>query len=328
MNPFAIARAADPGDAQAAVARHPGARFLAGGTTLVDLLKLDVETPELVVDINHVGLDTVEPAGDGGVRIGALARMSAVARHELVARPYPVVSEALLAGASPQLRNMASIGGNLMQRSRCTYFRDTSWPCNKRDPGSGCAALHGHTRGHAVLGVSDQCIATHPADLPVALVALEATVHVRTPEGGERAVPVGDFHVAYGEDPARESVLEPGELITAVTLPPVDWYRRSHYVKARDRASYEFALAAAAVALDLDGDTIRDARVALGGVATKPWRSPEAEDVLRGATTSEAAFAAAAEAALAGARPRADNAYKVPLARKTIVRALKEVAER
>jgi xanthine dehydrogenase YagS FAD-binding subunit len=324
---FELARARDAAEAAAAVAGRDDARFLAGGTTLVDLLKLDVETPGLVVDISGLPLDAVEETADGGVRIGALARMSAVARAPVVAERYPVLAEALLAGASPQLRNMATIGGNLMQRTRCVYFRDVSWTaCNKRAPGSGCAALDGATRGHAVLGTSDRCLATHPADMPVALLALDATVHLRDAEGGERAVALGDFHVPYGEDPARESVVEPGELIVAVSLPPRDWARRSRYVKARDRASYEFALAAAAVALDLDGDRIRDARVALGGVATAPWRSTAAEDALRGRPAGAEAFGAAAEAALAGAATRADNAYKVPLAQRVLVRALTEAA--
>jgi xanthine dehydrogenase YagS FAD-binding subunit len=329
VNPFDLARAGDAAEASAATAGRDDTRFLAGGTTLIDLLKLDVETPGLVVDISRLPLDAVEETDGGGVRIGALARMSAVARATPVRERYPVLSEALLAGASPQLRNMATIGGNLMQRTRCPYFRDVSWTaCNKRNPGSGCAALGGVTRGHAVLGVSDECIATHPADMPVALLALDAMVHLRAADGRERAVPIGDFHVPYGEDPARESVVEPGELIVAVSLPERPWARRSRYVKARDRASYEFALAAAAVALDLDGGEIRDARVALGGVATAPWRSAAAEDALRGRSPNAETLAGAAEAALAGAVTRPDNAFKVPLAEQVLVRALSEAAER
>jgi xanthine dehydrogenase YagS FAD-binding subunit len=326
LNPFELAHAGDAGEAAAAVAAHPGARFLAGGTTLVDLLKLDVETPDLVVDITALPLGGIADAEDGGLRIGALARMSDVALDERVVARYPVLSQALLAGASPQLRNMATIGGNLMQRTRCTYFRDVTWTaCNKRAPGSGCAALEGVNHGHAVLGVSDACIATHPADMPVALVALDATVEIRGVDGAMRSVAIDLFHVAYGEDPARESVLEPGELITAVLLPAVPWFTRSRYAKARDRASYEFALASAAVALDVDdAGRVRDARVALGGVATRPWRSRDAEEALRGRPPERDAFERAALAAMAGAEPRAANAFKVPLARKVIARALAE----
>jgi xanthine dehydrogenase YagS FAD-binding subunit len=223
---------------------------------------------------------------------------------------------------------MATVGGNLMQRTRCYYFRDTAYPCNKRVPGSGCSALEGYNRIHAVLGTSEKCIATHPGDMPVAMVALDAVVHTRRPDGRERTIPLTDFHVSYGEDPARESVLEHGELITAVELPAVPWFARSHYLKVRDRASYEFALASAAVALDLDGDRIRAARVALGGVGTKPWRSREAEQALTGKRAEEAAYRAAAEAALQGARPQKDNGFKIELAKRTVARALAVAAEK
>jgi xanthine dehydrogenase YagS FAD-binding subunit len=322
MRPLQTARAADAGGAVAAVAAREDAAFLAGGTTLVDLLKLEVETAALLVDIRGLPLDGIAELPGGGVRIGALARNSALAADPLVRARYPVLAEAVLAGASPQIRNMATVGGNLMQRTRCPYFRDVASRCNKRAPGSGCAALGGRTRTHALLGTSERCIATHPGDMAVALVALGATVHVLGLGGAERAVAIEDFHVAYGEDPARESVLRRGELITAVELPAVPWLARSRYVKARDRASYEFALAAAAVALDLDGGAIRAARVALGGVATKPWRSHAAEAVLTGAPAGAETYRAAAEAALAGARPRPDNEFKVELARRTIVKAL------
>jgi xanthine dehydrogenase YagS FAD-binding subunit len=340
MRPFAYAYAKNPRDAAGRVARNPRAKFLAGGTTLVDLLQLEVEAPDTLVDINALPLGMIEPLPDGGVRIGALVRNSDLANDPTIRQRYPVLSEALLSGASPQLRNMATVGGNLMQRTRCTYFRDAGYACNKRQPGAGCAALAGHHRGHAVLGTSDRCFATHPSDMAVALAALDAVVRTRRPDGGERAIAVTDFHVAYGEDPARESVLAHGELIVAVELPAVPWFARSHYRKVSDRASYEFALAAAAVALDLEGGSagggggsggggrIRAARVALGGVGTKPWRSPEAERALAGSDAGEPAYRAAAEAAMKEARPRRDNEFKVELAKRTLVRALQTAAMR
>jgi xanthine dehydrogenase YagS FAD-binding subunit len=328
MNPFSYAYAKGPEEAVAAVSRHRGAKFVAGGTTLVDLLRLDVETPDLLVDINSLPLARIDPLPGGGLRIGAMARNSDLANDPRVRKNYPVLSEALLSGASPQLRNMASVGGNLMQRTRCYYFRDPAYACNKRQPGSGCAALEGYNRIHAVLGASEKCIATHPGDMPVALAALDAVVRTRRPDGGERSIPLTDFHVSYGEDPARESVLEHGELITAVDLPAVPWFARSHYLKVRDRASYEFALASAAVALDLDGRQIRAARVALGGVGTKPWRSREAEQALTGAAAEEKAFQAAADAALRTAKAQKDNGFKIELAKRTLVRALATAAEK
>jgi xanthine dehydrogenase YagS FAD-binding subunit len=327
MNPFTFTHVTRPEEAIAAVSGNPQAAFVAGGTTLVDLLRLDVEKPAALVDINALPLTKIESLPGGGVRIGALVRNSDLANDPMIRKRYPVLSEALLSGASPQLRNMATVGGNLMQRTRCYYFRDAVSPCNKRVPGSGCAALEGYNRIHAVLGTSDKCIATHPGDMPVALVALDATVRTRRRDGSERTIPLTDFHVAYGEDPARESVLEHGELITAVDLPATPWFARSHYLKLRDRASYEFALASAAVALDLDGSSIRAARVALGGVGTKPWRSREAEQALAGAKAGEAAFRAAAEAALRGARPQKDNGFKIELAKRTLTRALATAAE-
>ncbi len=328
MNPFSYSHANRPEEAVAAVSKNRQAKFVAGGTTLVDLLKLDVETPDYLVDINALPLSRIETLPGGGVRIGALVRNSDLANDPAIRRRYPVLSEALLSGASPQLRNMATVGGNLLQRTRCFYFRDTAYPCNKRVPGSGCSALEGYNRIHAVLGTSDKCIATSPGDMPVAMVALDAVVHTRRPNGAERAIPLTDFHVSYGEDPARESVLEHGELITAVELPATPWFARSHYLKVRDRASYEFALASAAVALDLDGGRIRAARVALGGVGTKPWRSPEAEQALTGQKAEEATYRAAAEAALRGAKAQKHNGFKIELAKRTVARALAVAAEK
>jgi xanthine dehydrogenase YagS FAD-binding subunit len=327
MNPFSYTRADRPEEAVAAVAGNPKAAFVAGGTTLIDLLRLDVETPEALVDINALPLARIEQLPGGGLRIGAMVRNSDLANDGAVRKRYPALSQALLSGASPQLRNMASVGGNLLQRTRCYYFRDGISPCNKREPGSGCAALQGYNRIHAVLGTSDKCIATHPGDMPVALTAFDAVVRTRRQNGQERTIPLTDFHVPYGDDPARESVLEHGELITAVDLPATPWFARSTYLKVRDRASYEFALAAAAVALDLDGRKIRAARVALGGVATKPWRSREAEQALAGAQAGDAAFRAAAEAALRGARAQKYNGFKIELAKRTLNQALNTCAD-
>jgi xanthine dehydrogenase YagS FAD-binding subunit len=330
MNPFSFRQAAQADEAINTVSGDPHAKFLAGGTTLVDLLRLNVETPDALVDINALPLAKIESLPGGGLRIGALVRNSDLANDKTVRQRYPVLSEALLSGASPQLRNMATVGGNLMQRTRCYYFRDAISPCNKRQPGSGCAALAGYNRIHAVLGTSDKCIATSPGDMPVAMAALEAVVRTRRRNGAERTIPLNDFHVSYGEDPARETVLEHGELITAVDLPAVPWFARSTYLKVRDRASYEFALASAAVALDLEGGRggrIRAARVALGGIATKPWRSREAEQALTGAKADEAAFRAAADAALQGARPQKHNGFKIELAKRTLLRALTTAAE-
>ncbi|MET0400766.1 MAG: xanthine dehydrogenase family protein subunit M [Cystobacter sp.] len=295
--------------------------FVAGGTNLLDLMKLHVQNPALLLDINGLPLDQVEELEGGALRIGTLVRNSDLAWHPLVRKRFPVLSEALLAGASPQLRNMATLGGNILQRTRCAYFRDVSQACNKREPGSGCAALDGYNRMHAVLGTSPQCIAANPSDMNVALAALDATVGLRGPQG-EREVPFASFHVEPGTHPERESVLEPGELITHVTLPASRFAARSRYLKVRDRASYAFALTSAAVALELEGTTIKDARVALGGVGTRPWRSPEAEKVLIGQQADEVRFKAAAAAALKGAKTRAHNAFKVDLARRTLVRAL------
>ncbi|MBO0700203.1 MAG: xanthine dehydrogenase family protein subunit M, partial [Zavarzinella sp.] len=275
MELFAYARADEPGAAVRQVADDPRAAFLAGGTNVIDYMKLNVQVPDRLVDINHLGLDKIEVT-DTAVRVGALVRNSDLAWHDAIRRRYPVLSEALLSGATPQLRNMATTGGNLLQRTRCPYYRDTAWACNKRQPGSGCSALQGYNRSHALLGTSEKCIATHPSDMCAALAALEAVIHTRGPKG-ERAIPFGEFYVAYGDDPAKENVLEHGELITAVEWPHRDWLRRSHYLKVRDRASFEFALASVAAALEVRDGKITQARVALGGVATKPWRAAEAE---------------------------------------------------
>jgi xanthine dehydrogenase YagS FAD-binding subunit len=325
MEPFDYARARDAGAAVAQVGGDPGASYLAGGTTLVDLMKLGVESPRTLVDVTGLPLSQIEVT-DRGARLGAMARNSDVAHHEKIRAAYPVLSQAILSGATPQIRNMATTSGNLLQRTRCAYFRDTASACNKREPGSGCAALEGYNRQHAVLGTSGLCIATHPSDMCVALAALDAVIEVRGPDRGTRRIGINEFYVPYGEDPARENVLEHGELITAVELAAEPFFARSHYLKIRDRASYEFALASAAVALDLDGGTIRQARVALGGVATMPWRSADAERALVGARADEAAFASAAAAAMRGARAQKFNAFKIDLAQRTLVRALRTVA--
>jgi xanthine dehydrogenase YagS FAD-binding subunit len=330
MRPFDYTKAADVSDATRTAASDRQTMFVAGGTTLIDLMKLEVETPHRLVDINGLAasdpsLSQVAALPNGGVRIGALVRNSDLAWNDLIRQKYPVLSQAVLAGASGQIRNMATTGGNLLQRTRCYYFRDTAMPCNKREPGSGCSALHGHNRIHAVLGTSQHCIATSPGDMPVAMVALDATVRVRGPNG-ERTIPIVDFHLVPGAHPEKETVLRQGELITAVDLPPLPFATRSHYRKVRDRASYAFALASAAVALDLQGGRIRAARVALGGVGTKPWRSRFAEAALVGQAPSPALFRAAAEAELKNAVPHGENAFKIELAKRTMVRALITVA--
>jgi xanthine dehydrogenase YagS FAD-binding subunit len=331
MEPFAFSRATDPAQAikagASASTAQQGAevRFVAGGTTLIDLMKLDVERPSRVIDINHLPLAEVERTSDGGLKIGALVRNSDLANNADVQRDYAVLSQALLAGASGQLRNMATTGGNLLQRTRCVYFRDTATPCNKREPGSGCSAIDGFNRTMAVLGASEHCIASNPSDMNVALTALQATIVIRG-ANGERKVPIGEFFLLPGDTPDRETVMQPGDLITHVTLPPPKAGARSHYLKLRDRASYEFALASAAVVLASDGGTIRHARVALGGVGTRPWRSPEAEQALLGKPATRQTFAAAADAALRDAKPQSQNAFKVELARRCLISALTTVA--
>ncbi len=319
MEPFDYLRATEPARAIASAA-EPDTAVIAGGTTLVDLMRLEVMRPRHVVDITALPLREIDVASDA-ITIGALVSNTDVAYHPAVVARFPALSEALLSGASPQIRNMATVGGNLLQRTRCPYFRDVQTPCNKRAPGSGCAALDGFARSHAVLGTSDQCIATHPSDMCVALVALDAVVGVKGPKG-EREIKIIDFHTVPGAHPEIESVLAPGELVTHVELPVRPLASRSRYVKVRDRASFAFALASAAVALDVRGSAIREARIALGGVATKPWRAREAEDALVGKPLGIDAFRRAAAIALQDAKPKPDNAFKVELAKRTIVRAL------
>jgi len=301
-------------------------QFLAGGTTLVDLMKLDVLRPERVIDIGPLrrSFEAID-VGVAGLRVGALAKMSAVADHPAVIREYPAIAQSLQLAASAQLRNMATLGGNVLQRTRCTYFRDPSWSaCNKRNPGSGCAALKGSNRNHAVLGIDDSCIAQYPGDLAVALVALEAQLEVNGPEGSRR-MPLESLHTPANGQPHIETSLRPGEIITHFLVAPAPWNRRSLYLKIRDRASYEFAICSAAVALDLDGEIVRQARVGLGGMAYRPWRSRDAEQMLIGKVLTEANAEIAAAAALETARPHGDNEYKPELARRTLVRALLQV---
>jgi xanthine dehydrogenase YagS FAD-binding subunit len=321
MRPFSYVRAGDAGTAIALVRERPDSAFLVGGTTEVDLVRQDVLRPGLLVDINDLPLDGIEDLPDGGLRIGALARMSDVARAPGVMQRFPLIAQALVLGASAQLRNMASMGGNLCQRVRCSYFRDPASPCNKREPGSGCAALNGVHRGHAILGVSDHCIATHPSDVAVPLTALDAVVHTRGP-AGERAIGIEDFFLLPGDTPQREHPLEHGELISAIELPGLPVARRSVYLKFRDRQSYEFALASVAAAVRIQDGAVAEVRLALGGVGTRPWRARRAEAALLGQPASAAGFAEAARQELAAATPHPMNAFKVELAQRAIVRAL------
>jgi xanthine dehydrogenase YagS FAD-binding subunit len=288
-------------------------------------MKLNVETPSRVIDINRLPFDKVEATSDGGLEIGATVRNSDLAHDRIVQRDYSVLSQALLAGASAQLRNMATTAGNLLQRTRCMYFRDTAMPCNKREPGSGCPAITGSNRTLAILGTSEQCIATNPSDMCVAMAALEATIHVQGAKGS-RAIPFAEFHLLPGSTPNRETVLEPGDLITHVTLPPPVARSKHAYLKLRDRASYEFALASAAVVLTIGDGKVTRARIALGGVGTKPWRSPEAEAALVGRVADQASFRKAAEAALLDAKPQSENGFKVELARRCLTYALQTAA--
>src|SRR3981081_695960 len=312
MKTFELIRPVDPATAVATAAQAKTAqqgadvRFVAGGTTLLDLMKLNVETPARLLDINRLPLDKVEATPDGGLKIGATARNSDLANHKAVVRDYAVLSQALLAGASAQLRNMATTAGNLIPRTRCMYFRDTAMPCNKREPGTGCPAITGSNRMLAVLGTSEHCIATNPSDMCVAMAVLEVLIHVQGAKGS-RAIPFADFHLLPGNTPNRETVLEPGDLITHVTLPPPAPGSRSLYLKLRDRASYEFALASAAVVMTVDGGKVTRARIALGGVGTKPWRSNEAENELTNHPATPAVFQKAADAALRGAKPQSQN---------------------
>lgn len=332
MRPFTYERAPDPAAVQRGVPVSSTSRaapvptmLLAGGTTLLDLMKLDVLRPERVLDINPLAprLSAVQSDGQG-LRLGALARMAAVADDAAVKRDFPVIAESLALAASAQLRNMASLGGNVLQRTRCSYFRDVSYAaCNKREPGSGCAAMGGYNRLHAVLGTSEHCIASYPGDFAQALVALDATVEIEGPRGGRR-IPFAELHRQPGDRPDAETTLNPGEMIIGFAVPAAPWARRSRYVKVRDRESYAFAAASAAVALDLDGDTVRQARIALGGVATVPWRSKDAEAALAGQVLDEASAERAADAAFRDAKTHGDNGYKPELGRRTLVRALLE----
>ncbi|MDO0933723.1 xanthine dehydrogenase family protein subunit M [Streptomyces sp. DG2A-72] len=322
MHPFTYTKAVDTREALSAGRR--GGRYIAGGTTLVDLMRETVEHPGSLVDISALPLREITATKGGGLRIGALVRMAEAAAHPKVRALYPVISQALELSASPQLRNMATIGGNIMQRTRCTYFRDVSAACNKREPGSGCAALHGVNRTHAILGTTDDCVATHPSDAAVAFAALEATVHLLGPDG-ERTVPFADFHLKPGSTPHREQDLRPGELITAVEMPPYPRPLKSGYLKVRDRQSYEFALTSAAVALHISGGVIREAKVAAGGVGTVPWKLPAVERELIEHRPSDALWTKAAERAADGARPLEHNRFKVELLKRTIERQLRIV---
>ena len=322
---FQYARATDVADAVRRLAADPTAKLIAGGTNLIDLMKVDVERPSRLIDISRLPLNSVEETPAGGLRIGALVPNSDLAYHPLIAQRYPMLASAILAGASQQLRNMASTGGNLMQRTRCAYFYDTATPCNKREPGSGCSAVGGINRMHAILGASEACIAAHPSDMCVALAALEARVHVQG-TAGERTIAFADVHRLPGDTPQRDTNLNADELITAIELPAKGFNANHTYLKIRDRLSYAFALVSVAVGLELDGGTIRDARFALGGVAHKPWRKPEAEAALRGKAAGEAAFAQAADIVLRDARGFGHNTFKIDLARRTLVRALSQAA--
>jgi xanthine dehydrogenase YagS FAD-binding subunit len=328
MRPFEYVRAADAASGAAAVAGVPGAKFLAGGSNLVDLMKEDVERPTRLVDIRHLPLRQIQRTR-AGLSVGALATNTETANHPLIRENYPLLTQAIVAGASGQLRNMATNGGNLLQRTRCNYFYDTATPCNKREPGTGCGAREGLNRIHAVLGWSEACVATYPGDMANALYALDASVRVRATDGRERLMPIADFHRLPGDTPQRDNNLEHGELILAIELPvsSAEFARNSHYLKVRDRSSYAFAMVAVAAALQIDGGTIRQARVVLGSVAHKPWRSAEAEAMLIGRRANVDTFDQAAKAALRDARPLAHNAYKVELGQRSVVRALVRAAK-
>ena len=322
---FQYLRANSPAEAVRLIADNPGAKFIAGGTNLVDLMKMDVERPAKLIDISRLPLDKVEDTAGGGLRIGALVRNSDLAYHPLVEQRYPMLSSALLAGASQQLRNMASVGGNLLQRTRCPYFYDVATPCNKREPGSGCSAIGALNRVHAILGASDSCIAVHPSDMCVALAVLEAKIHVMG-SGGERVIPFADFHRLPEDMPQRDNNLNADELVTEIELPPHGFASNYTYLKIRDRLSYAFALVSVAVGLELDGGTVKQAKFALGGVAHKPWRNPEAEAVLSGRPANEGTFNEAADLVLREARGFEHNTFKIGLARSAIVRALSQAA--
>ena len=325
MREFRYERAADAPAAVALLAGTPDGAFLGGGTNLVDLMKLGVATPDVLVDVRELTSREVTELPDGGLRIGAGVPNADLAADRRVRERFPVLAQALLAGASGQLRNRATTGGNLLQRTRCVYFQDVTTPCNKREPGSGCPAVEGLHRNHAILGASDHCVATHPSDMAVALLALDAVVVVLGADG-ERRIPIGELHRLPGDHPERDTTLEQGELITSVELPPAPFAARSAYRKVRDRASYAFALVSVAAALDVEDGMVRDVRIALGGVAHRPWRATRAEDALRGRPATEDEFRAAAEAELAQAEPLRDNAFKVPMTRNTVTATLRGLA--
>jgi xanthine dehydrogenase YagS FAD-binding subunit len=326
MHPFTYLQASTTEAAIQAVSGNAQATFFAGGTTLLDLMKLDVLAPERLVDINRLSLSTID-VGTNKITVGANVRNSDLANHPAIRENFPVLSEAVLAGASAQLRNMATTGGNILQRTRCSYFRDAGSRCNKRTPGSGCDAIHGINRSHAILGTSDECIATHPSDMCVALIMLDATIQTLLPNGQTRFLPFDGFHLLPRATPHLENSLQHGELITHLHLPLAPVTRNSHYLKVRDRASYEFALTSAAVAVSVSGGKIKEARIGLGDIATRPWRSPEAEAALLNQPPSSETFAAAANAALAAAKPHEHNAFKVNLAKRTLILALETVTK-
>ena len=321
MHPFTLLKVKDNQAAIGAVSGKVHAKFIGGGTNIIDLIKMNIEKPDQLIDINGLDLKKIEILPNGNVHVGALVRNSDMAYNATIRNNYPMLSEAILAGASPQLRHMATTGGNLLQRTRCYYFFDTAMPCNKREPGSGCSAINGYNRIHAILGTSDKCIATHPSDMCVALAALDAVIHVQGTTG-ERSILFTDFHTLPGDTPQIENTLHPGELITGVELPALPFVKNSTYVKVRDRASYEFALTSAAIALDVRGGVIKTARVALGGVGTKPWRSVNTEKFLAGKKANENTYKSAAEIALKDAKPYKYNAFKIEMAKRTIISAL------
>lgn len=321
MHPFTFVKAKDSKEAISFVNINSHAKFLGGGTNLVDLMKMNIEAPDQLIDINGLELKKIEVLSNGNIMIGALVKNSDLAYDKNISKLYPLLSQALLAGASPQLRNMATTGGNLLQRTRCPYFFDTVTPCNKREPGSGCSAINGYNRMNAVLGTSDKCIATHPSDMCVAMAALDAIIHVQG-TNGERVIAFADFHILPGDTPEKENTLQPGELITAIEIPALPFASNSTYIKVRDRSSYEFALTSVAVALDVKSGFIKDARIALGGVGTKPWRAKEAEQSLSGKQPSANAYITAADIALKDAKPYKYNSFKIELAKRTLIKGL------
>ena len=324
MNPFKFLKAKSSKEAVAAMSDHTNAKFIGGGTNIIDLMKMNIEKPEYLIDITALDLKGIETLPNGNVRIGALVKNSDLAYNNIIKTRYPLLSDALLSGASPQLRNMATTGGNLLQRTRCPYFYDKVTPCNKREPGSGCSAIEGYNRKHAILGTSDHCIATHPSDMCVAMAALDAIINAESPNG-KRSINFEDFHLLPGNTPDKENSLLNDELITSVEIPPLPFASNSTYIKVRDRSSYEFALTSAAIALELNGDVISDARIALGGVGTKPWRAKDAEQSLKGKKASLETYRAAADIALKDAMTFKYNAFKTELAKRTIIAAFQNL---